>query len=140
MKENLSNKVSSWSATPDNNHYPTEKLVYDKCFKVDTYMTDTAEFKFTEHRMGNGLVLIEGYVKQFNLNGASSKSFTLTFHNNMTPIKIIPCNNNYTYYANIGIAVNDNSLSSNSVVITAFNGGSQTAGVLFQFMGLGVVQ
>lgn len=28
-KENTSNKVSSWQATPDNDHYPTEKLVKD---------------------------------------------------------------------------------------------------------------
>lgn len=28
-KENASNKVSSWSTTPDNDHYPSEKLIID---------------------------------------------------------------------------------------------------------------
>lgn len=41
LKEDKSNKVSSWSNTPDNNHYPTEKLVKDY---VDEMIGDILEY------------------------------------------------------------------------------------------------
>lgn len=41
LKEDKSNKVSSWSNTPDNNHYPTEKLVKDY---IDEKIGDILEY------------------------------------------------------------------------------------------------
>lgn len=42
-KEDKSNKVAAWSGTPDDDHYPTEKLVKDALDQIDTDLSVKAD-------------------------------------------------------------------------------------------------
>lgn len=46
-KEDKSNKVTSWQATPDNNHYPSEKLVKETIDSIETGSTQ----RLDEHEL-----------------------------------------------------------------------------------------
>lgn len=46
-KEDKSNKVTSWQATPDNNHYPSEKLVRETIDSIETGSTQ----RLDEHEL-----------------------------------------------------------------------------------------
>ena len=48
-KENSSNKVTSWQSTPDNTHYPSEKLVKDTIDAIETGSTQ----RLDEHELDN---------------------------------------------------------------------------------------
>lgn len=43
-KENISNKVSAWSATPNDNRYPSEKLVKDSLNSLSATIVDKATY------------------------------------------------------------------------------------------------
>ena len=78
-KENTSNKVTSWQSTPDDNHYPSEKLVKDSlstcCIFKDTGIGDytcglTWETFFTklfDGQISKILILESGYLHELGL-------------------------------------------------------------------------
>lgn len=48
-KENVSNKVTSWQETPDNTHYPSEKLVKESLDAISTGSSQSID----EHKLDN---------------------------------------------------------------------------------------
>ena len=78
-KESTSNRLSSWQQTPDNNHYPGEKLVYDSLGKKEDKESVVSVANGSGDTYENGLTVALGNFYAFT---NSLGTYTITLPSN----------------------------------------------------------